>query len=167
MMIGKIVHRLRTEKGLSLQKLADAAGLSKGHICDLEKCKETNPTIGSLYAIAAALDTDISTLLSVPSRAEAIGARTNYHIVFDGFPAPDGPRFVELENDAGRSISAGEWNRRADGLTELVIPTVRDEELRKAVRSVIASLKADYSYDDDGYGTAERLERALLQQEGE
>lgn len=95
------------------------------------------------------------------------GARTNYHIVFDGFPAPDGPRFVELENDAGRSISAGEWKLRDDGLTELVIPTVRDEELRKAVRSVIASLKADYSHDDDGYGAAESLERALLQQEGE
>jgi hypothetical protein len=45
-----------------------------------------------------------------------------YHIVFDGFPSPDGPRFIELENDDGKSINAGEWKDRADGLTELVLP---------------------------------------------
>jgi hypothetical protein len=46
----------------------------------------------------------------------------NYHVVFDGFPSPEGPRFVELEDDAGCSISAGEWRKRDDGLTELVLP---------------------------------------------
>jgi hypothetical protein len=46
---------------------------------------------------------------------------SNYHIVFDGFPAPDGPRFIELEDDAGRSINAGEWRERPDGLAELVL----------------------------------------------
>jgi hypothetical protein len=37
------------------------------------------------------------------------------HIIFDGPPAPDGPRFVEVEDDAGKSINAGEWSKRADG----------------------------------------------------
>ncbi|WP_104662809.1 hypothetical protein [Ensifer adhaerens] len=45
----------------------------------------------------------------------------DYHIVFDGFPSPDGPRFIEVENAAGQSINAGEWRKRDDGLCELVI----------------------------------------------
>lgn len=44
-----------------------------------------------------------------------------YHIVFDGLPSPDGPRFIEVENAAGQSINAGEWRKRDDGLCELVI----------------------------------------------
>lgn len=44
------------------------------------------------------------------------------HVVFDGFPSPDGPRFVEVENPKGESVNAGEWRSRSDGLTELVIP---------------------------------------------
>ena len=63
--IGQVIRHHRTECGLSLQKLADATGLSKGHVCDLENGKETNPTIGSLYAIAAALQTDIAHLLDI------------------------------------------------------------------------------------------------------
>lgn len=44
-----------------------------------------------------------------------------YHIVFDAFPGPDAPRFIEVENDAGESISVGEWRRRTDGMVELLI----------------------------------------------
>lgn len=36
-------------------------------------------------------------------------------IVFDGPPAPDGPRFMEVENNAGESINVGEWVERRDG----------------------------------------------------
>ena len=43
-------------------------------------------------------------------------------IVFDGPPAPDGGRFVEVENEAGQSISVGEWIDRGDGLWALRIP---------------------------------------------
>ena len=51
-------------------------------------------------------------------RKDAEGA---IHIVFDGFPSPDGPKFVEVENPKGFSISVGEWRKRNDGLCELVI----------------------------------------------
>jgi hypothetical protein len=44
-----------------------------------------------------------------------------YHIIFDGPPSHEGPRFIEVENDEGRSINAGEWNQREDGYWELVI----------------------------------------------
>lgn len=44
------------------------------------------------------------------------------HIVFDDFPSPAGPRFIEVEDGAGNSISFGEWRPRSDGRVELVIP---------------------------------------------
>ena len=37
------------------------------------------------------------------------------NILFDGPPGPEaGLRFIEIENDAGRSISIGEWTERGD-----------------------------------------------------
>ena len=36
-------------------------------------------------------------------------------LVFDGFPSPEGPRFIEAELSDGRSVSLGTWLRRADG----------------------------------------------------
>jgi len=44
------------------------------------------------------------------------------NIVFDGTP-PEA-RFVEVENDAGKSISAGEWIKRPDGLSALRITSL-------------------------------------------
>ena len=45
------------------------------------------------------------------------------HIVFDGPPGPEAGRFVEVENDQGKSINADEWVERPDGYWELVIET--------------------------------------------
>lgn len=36
-------------------------------------------------------------------------------IVFDGPPGHQAPRFVEVEDAQGSSISVGHWVRRADG----------------------------------------------------
>lgn len=45
-------------------------------------------------------------------------------IVFDGPPGPDSGRFVEVEDEQGRSINAGTWSAREDGLWELRISGV-------------------------------------------
>jgi hypothetical protein len=37
-------------------------------------------------------------------------------IVFDGPPGPNPGRFVEVENESGESICAGEWIDRGDGM---------------------------------------------------
>lgn len=37
-------------------------------------------------------------------------------IVFDGPLANEGPRFIEIENAAGKSVKAGKWIQRDDGL---------------------------------------------------
>lgn len=34
---------------------------------------------------------------------------TAINIIFDGHPGPEGPRFVEIENDEGKSIRIGDW----------------------------------------------------------
>ena len=43
------------------------------------------------------------------------------NIIFDGPPDHDAGRFVEVETDDGRSINAGEWIDRDDGLWALRI----------------------------------------------
>jgi len=48
-------------------------------------------------------------------RAEAL------NVIFDGPPGPTAGRFVEVETDDGRSVRAGEWIKRDDGLWSLRI----------------------------------------------
>jgi hypothetical protein len=43
------------------------------------------------------------------------------NIIFDGPPGPEGPRFIEVENDSGRSIRVGEWQERTNGCWALRI----------------------------------------------
>jgi hypothetical protein len=43
-------------------------------------------------------------------------------VVFDRMPGPEAPRFVEVEDQAGRSVRVGEWLERGDGATVLRIP---------------------------------------------
>jgi len=49
------------------------------------------------------------------------------NIVFDGPPRPEAGRFVEVENDAGASINAGEWSEREDGYWQLRITSIPTE----------------------------------------
>lgn len=43
-------------------------------------------------------------------------------IIFDGPPAPRGGRFVEVNDENGRSLNApGEWRQKENGLWELVL----------------------------------------------
>lgn len=46
----------------------------------------------------------------------------NLMFVFDRMPDQDGCTFVEVENEEGQSVNAGEWRLRDDGLAELVVP---------------------------------------------
>jgi hypothetical protein len=47
--------------------------------------------------------------------------RREVHLIFDGPPGPDGPRFIEAETPDGRSVRVGEWRQRPDGLWALVL----------------------------------------------
>jgi transcriptional regulator with XRE-family HTH domain len=67
--VGRRVRALREAKGLNLEQLAWAGGLSsKGHLSDLEHGRLV-PTIGTLSGIAEQLDVDIVDLLISPAES--------------------------------------------------------------------------------------------------
>ena len=55
-LVGRNVKRVRQEKGLTQEQLAELSGFSQQYISGLEQGRR-NPTIGSLYELALALDT--------------------------------------------------------------------------------------------------------------
>jgi transcriptional regulator with XRE-family HTH domain len=62
-MVGRNVRRIRQERRLSLGGLAQAAGLAKQTLANLEK-GAGNPTIDTLFAVARALDVGVTWLLT-------------------------------------------------------------------------------------------------------
>jgi len=70
-----------------------------------------------------------------PSRTE------NLHFVFDEPTSPEGAKFIEVEDDSGKSINIGEWRERPDDLWELIVPRSVDGADRIAVlESTLRSL---------------------------
>jgi hypothetical protein len=53
------------------------------------------------------------------------GSTQAINIVFDGPPAPDGGRFIEVETDDGHSLRIGQWLERSDGYWALRIENVQ------------------------------------------
>jgi len=49
------------------------------------------------------------------------------NIIFDWPPSHDSGRFVEVETDDGKSINAGKWVEREDGLWALRITELPDD----------------------------------------
>jgi len=43
------------------------------------------------------------------------------HVVFDSLPGRDMPTLIEVEDENGRGIDAGQWRERPDGYWELVL----------------------------------------------
>jgi len=58
-------------------------------------------------------------MMAGPERRNIMDQPIN--IIFDGPPNPNAGRFVEVETDDGKSITAGEWREREDGLWALRI----------------------------------------------
>ena len=53
--LGEKLHDLRKQRGLTLEKLADMAGLSKSYLWELENRESQRPTAEKLTALADAL----------------------------------------------------------------------------------------------------------------
>ena len=66
MSVGSRIREERTKSGLSLQQLADAAGLSKTYLLRLESDPHANPSLAILRDIADALDITVADLLERP-----------------------------------------------------------------------------------------------------
>jgi hypothetical protein len=51
----------------------------------------------------------------VVTKAAAVALTRQIDIIFDGPPGPNAGRFVEVEDESGRSVDVGEWVERPDG----------------------------------------------------
>ncbi|MGF3025603.1 helix-turn-helix domain-containing protein [Methylobacterium aquaticum] len=60
--IAKRTREMREERGWSLQTLADRATLAKSHVWNLESGRTTNPSLGTIVAIATALGVSLDNL---------------------------------------------------------------------------------------------------------
>ena len=59
MYINKI-KKIRNEKGITLEKLANLAGISPGYLCHLERGNRKNPSIEVMNNISNALNKSIA-----------------------------------------------------------------------------------------------------------
>ena len=66
-LFGAVVRRHRLERGLSQERLAEAAGLSQRYLSVLER-GENSPTLNVIVRLAAALDVSPAELLDAISR---------------------------------------------------------------------------------------------------
>ena len=71
MNLSQKIKQLREEKGLSLGKLAETAGVSKAYLSQLENNVSKQPSAEILFKIASALGTTIADLLDKPVRVQA------------------------------------------------------------------------------------------------
>lgn len=62
MELGERLNSLRRKSGQSLQKVADAVGISKAHIWELEKGRSKNPSFDLVQKLAAHFGVEVSVL---------------------------------------------------------------------------------------------------------
>jgi len=67
------IKELRLKKGVSLQEMADAIGISKAHLWDLESGKSKNPSMELLMKISAYFNVSISSLVGEEPESDAKG----------------------------------------------------------------------------------------------
>ena len=61
------IQRLRLQKGISQEKLAEMAGFHRTYMSQVERCI-ANPTLDNVQKIAVALAVPIASLLEPPNR---------------------------------------------------------------------------------------------------
>ena len=66
--VGENLHRLRTQRGLSLEKLAQQSGVSRAMLGQIE-LGQSAPTINVLWKIARGLDVTFSALITAQQRS--------------------------------------------------------------------------------------------------
>jgi transcriptional regulator with XRE-family HTH domain len=67
-MLSKNLQRIRTRKKLTQQELADAAGVSRPRIAEIESGANPNPTLFTIQVLAKALDCTAEALIRAPKK---------------------------------------------------------------------------------------------------
>jgi transcriptional regulator with XRE-family HTH domain len=129
--VGTNLRRMRSQRGLSLDKLAKASGVSRAMLCQIE-LGQSAPTISILWKIARALHVPFSALITeqTPTRTKVLtGANAKVLRSADGsfssralFPF-DQPRTVEFYELRLAAHSAEHADPHAPGTIENLIVT--------------------------------------------
>ncbi|WP_209426973.1 XRE family transcriptional regulator [Pararhodobacter sp. SW119] len=77
---GGRIRELRRKAGLTLQALADEAGISVGFLSQVERNKAT-PSLGTLASLATALEAEIDWFVATPQPADAV-TRAGERVLF-------------------------------------------------------------------------------------
>lgn len=72
--VAENLRRLRTEKGFSLEMLAQSSGVSRSRLGQIER-GEANPSIATLWEIAKALRVEFSALVTAPGTDRVVVRR--------------------------------------------------------------------------------------------
>lgn len=70
--LGTRLKLLREMRGMSLQEVGDAAGLTKSHVWELEQGRSVNPTVNAVWGLSAALCVSPAMLLGLDDRLPPI-----------------------------------------------------------------------------------------------
>jgi transcriptional regulator with XRE-family HTH domain len=89
-LVGERLRAARRERGLSVAALAEAAGVGKGSLSEIENGIR-NPTLGTLYAVAGTLGVPLATLI-----ADQAGTR----VTAPGIEA----RLLDVTRDDGQAV---------------------------------------------------------------
>jgi transcriptional regulator with XRE-family HTH domain len=138
-LVGERLRSARRDRHLSLAALAARAGIGKGSLSEIENGSR-NPTLGTLYALANALEVPLSTVL-----AERVGVQ----LASPGIAA----RLLHVDNDDAGTVevyrmqfepgSTHESSRHGRGVTEHLFLT--EGRLRAGRRGQEVTIEAGES----------------------
>jgi len=75
--LGEIIREKRSEKKISLRKLAEILDISPAYLCQIEK-NVVVPTIERIHDIAKALDVNVDMLLSIVTPVDLVELSKKY-----------------------------------------------------------------------------------------
>lgn len=70
--LGTRIRLLRELRDMSLQEVADAAGLTKSHVWELEQGRSVNPTVNAVWGLSGALCVSPAQLLGINDKLPPI-----------------------------------------------------------------------------------------------
>ena len=135
--VGARVRSLRRERGLTIEQLASATGLTKGFISQLERDR-TAPSLSSIARICDALGVRLSHIFEVDPapalvrRRERAGGEDAHPTVNHLLSSRDEERFQAIESVVAPGAGAGEELSSLPGEMEFVYVLEGTLELRVA-----------------------------------
>ncbi len=168
--VGKNLKKQRAARGLSLEKLAQASGVSRAMLGQIE-LGQSAPTINVLWKIARALDLPFAALISTqaaPSSQVMRASQAKKLMSHDGafvsralfpFDAPRRVEFYELRLAARAVENAdphppGTTENLVVNAGEIEIDTPGERHALKAGDAIFFHADAPHTYRNTGRGTA-------------